>query len=538
MTEPTMNGNGTGPSVGVGEAAPPPAGGSRPGRVAAEASPMSISLRPDPPHARRLSKRMGFLALGGIGLLVIAVFYGILTRQQEAGNFGRRTGYDPDSRVLGAKDAGKLFTNPGGTAESTATSDTLEPPPLTVVQRRGVTPGAAQPRGAVEIARAGAAKQAGARPLTAAPPVTGYTGYPGRQGGGAAGGSDGNGPDGVPAGWASPAAFNNAGGPNGIDAGGLGAIKDRTREAMDAGTGINGARAGGMPTAQGDVQELAGLMNSLGGANAANAAGGGRGPQINPMSNNMISGAPRAVGGDDEAGADQDAKRSFLAAARKGADNNYVQSTRVKALSAYEVKAGWDIPAALEQEINSDLPGEIRALVRENVFDTATGQYLLIPQGSRLVGEYDSKVAFSQSALLVAWSRIIFPDGSSVDLEGMGSQDVRGRSGLRGDVNRHYGRIFGTAALSSAFSIAAVLAQTRRQQGVFTYPSSGDIAASAAGSEIARLGAAVTRRNLSIQPTIRIPTGTRFSVRVHKDLMFQEPYRPYPQPAPRPGTTK
>jgi type IV secretion system protein VirB10 len=300
---------------------------------------------------------------------------------------------------------------------------------------------------------------------------------------------------------------------------------------MDAGTGINGARmSGGIPTPEGDVQQLAGLMNAMGGAGkGAGPAGGAR---VNPMSNNVINGAsfaPRAVGGDDDGGSDQEAKRSFMAAARKGAENNYIQSTRVKSLSAFEIKAGWDIPATLEQEINSDLPGEIRALVRENVFDTASGQYLLVPQGSRLVGEYDSKIAYAQNALIVVWSRLIFPDGSSVDLEGMGSQDVRGRSGLRGDVNHHYARIFGTAALSSAFSIAAVIAQTRRQQNVFAYPSTGDIAASAAGSEIARLGAATTRRNLSIQPTITIPTGTRFSVRVHKDLMFAEPYRPYTQ---------
>jgi type IV secretion system protein VirB10 len=221
-------------------------------------------------------------------------------------------------------------------------------------------------------------------------------------------------------------------------------------------------------------------------------------------------------------------KDEFLRKFRKSGtgDDNYVQSTRVRALTPFEIKAGWDIPAVLEQEINSDLPGEIRALVRESVYDTATGRHLLIPQGSRLVGTYDSRIAYAQNALLVAWNRIIFPDGSSVDLEGMASQGIRGQSGLRGKVNNHYGRLFGTAVLSTAFSVAAVIGQTRRQT-LITVPSAQDAAASAAASEIARLGSAITRKNLNVQPTIRILTGTRFSVRVHRDLMFEAPYRPF-----------
>ena len=245
-----------------------------------------------------------------------------------------------------------------------------------------------------------------------------------------------------------------------------------------------------------------------------------------PTSANTLSGAPRDP---EEDGGGQAAKNAFLAKARQsGGVQNYVQGTRMRALSPYEVKAGWDIPAVLEQDINSDLPGEIRALVRENVFDTASGNFLLMPQGSRLVGQYDSKIAYAQNALLVVWDRVIFPDGSSIDLEGMGSQDVKGQSGLRGKVNHHYGRLFGTAALSTAFSVAAVVAQNRRQN-VFSLPSSQDVATSAAASEISRLGAAITRKNLNIQPTIRILTGTRFSVRVHKDLLFEAPYKPYPQ---------
>ena len=94
------------------------------------------------------------------------------------------------------------------------------------------------------------------------------------------------------------------------------------------------------------------------------------------------------------------------------------KSSRVRPLSKYEIKAGWDIPAVLEQALNSDLPGEIRALVRENVYDTASGNYLLDSSGSRLVGVYDSRIAYAQDAVTVVWNRVIFPDGSSIDLEG------------------------------------------------------------------------------------------------------------------------
>ena len=335
---------------------------------------------------------------------------------------------------------------------------------------------------------------------------------------------------GQPPGWDSPAAWGaGALGQTGGTGGGSGANEaasrrvDREREAMDAPTGINGAGTGKLPSAEGDI---AGLVSALGGAaSGAGPGGGGAGPRAMAPTTNTISGAPRDP---EDDGGGQAAKSAFLAKARSGGSQNYVQSTRMRALSPFEVKAGWDIPAVLEQEINSDLPGEIRALVRESVYDTASGNYLLIPQGSRLVGRYDSKVAYAQNALLVVWDRVIFPDGSSIDLEGMGSQDVKGQSGLRGKVNHHYGRLFGTAALSTAFSVAAVVAQNRRQN-VFSLPSSQDVATSAAASEISRLGAAITRKNLNIQPTIRILTGTRFSVRVHKDLLFEAPYRPYPQ---------
>src|SRR6185503_9390087 len=115
----------------------------------------------------------------------------------------------------------------------------------------------------------------------------------------------------------------------------------------------------------------------------------------------------------------QTQKEAFLAAARVRQTDDYLRSTRNAPISAYEIKAGWEIPAVLEQSLNSDLPGELKALVTSNVYDTATGRYLLIPQGSRLIGKYDSRVAYGQDGVQVAWSRVIYPDASSIDLDGM-----------------------------------------------------------------------------------------------------------------------
>jgi type IV secretion system protein VirB10 len=230
----------------------------------------------------------------------------------------------------------------------------------------------------------------------------------------------------------------------------------------------------------------------------------------------------------------QDQKEGFLSAARKKAVEDYLPATRVAPVNPFVIRAGWDIPAVLEQGINSDLPGEVRALVRENVYDTASGRYVLIPQGSRLVGRYNSQVAYGQNGLQVVWERVIFPDASSIDLAGMTGQDATGRSGFRRGVDNHYARIFGFGLLTSVFGAAAQLSQSH-SGSVLAYPSSGEIAASAAGQQMATLGAETTRRNLNVQPTIRIPPGYRFNVRINRDLAFEGPYRPTPDGASAPA---
>jgi type IV secretion system protein VirB10 len=229
---------------------------------------------------------------------------------------------------------------------------------------------------------------------------------------------------------------------------------------------------------------------------------------------------------DYEAQNAQTRKDAFLKAAQnRSAAEDYLHFTRDAPLSRYEIKAGWEIPAVLEQSLNSDLPGELKALVTSNVYDTATGQYLLIPQGARLVGKYDSRVSYGQDGVQVAWSRIIFPDASSIDLDGMLGLDSHGNAGLRDQVDRHYKRLIGMSVLSSMFMAAFAISQNRSQT-ILTYPTPGQAAETAVGQDLSMTGAQMARSNMNVQPTIKVPAGYRFTVRVNRDILFEAPYEP------------
>ena len=229
----------------------------------------------------------------------------------------------------------------------------------------------------------------------------------------------------------------------------------------------------------------------------------------------------------------QTRKEAFLVSARSQKTDDYLRSTRSAPLGTYEIKAGWEIPAVLEQNLNSDLPGDLKALVMSNVYDTATGRYLLIPQGSRLIGRYDSRVSYGQDGVQVVWDRVMFPDASSVDINGMVGLDSHGNAGLRDKVDRHYKRLFGFAAMTSMFSAAFDLSQRQTYGSGLAYPSIGDTASASVGRELSQTGAMITRRNLNVQPTIKVPVGYKFTVRVNRDILFDAPYQPMeadPQP--------
>ncbi len=201
------------------------------------------------------------------------------------------------------------------------------------------------------------------------------------------------------------------------------------------------------------------------------------------------------------------------------AAKDYLPTGRKPLVSAFEVKAGTVIPGVMIGGINSDLPGQIIGQVSEHVWDTATGRHLLIPQGSRLLGTYSNQVTRGQSRVLVGWQRIIYPDGSSLDIEGMPGVDQAGAGGFRDKVNNHYGRVFGDALLMSLFAAGIQLSQPEAQVGG-SYDSQQIVAASL-GQQLGQAGMQITQRNLNIQPTLEIRPGYRFNVMVTRDFVVR-----------------
>jgi type IV secretion system protein VirB10 len=182
--------------------------------------------------------------------------------------------------------------------------------------------------------------------------------------------------------------------------------------------------------------------------------------------------------------------------------------------SPYVVQAGTVIPAALITGIRSDLPGQVTAQVTENVYDSPTGSRLLIPQGARLIGQYDSQVAFGQSRMLLVWNRLIMPDGASIVLERQQGADAQGFSGLEDDVDYHWGQLFRAAALSTLLGIGTELGSS---------DDGSDIAKAireSAQDSVSDVGQQIVRRQLDMQPTLTIRQGFPVRVIVNRDLML------------------
>ncbi len=171
--------------------------------------------------------------------------------------------------------------------------------------------------------------------------------------------------------------------------------------------------------------------------------------------------------------------------------------------------------------IHSDLPGVITAQVAQYVWDTATGKHILIPQGTKLFGTYDSSVAFGQHRVLVAWTRLIFPDASTLALQSMPGADQAGYAGFKDKVDRHLLRIFGSAILLSAIGAGFQMSQPDASGET---PSAQQQAAAQLGQELAQVSREQIRREMDVQPTLVIRPGYRFNVMVNRDVIL-EPYR-------------
>lgn len=217
-----------------------------------------------------------------------------------------------------------------------------------------------------------------------------------------------------------------------------------------------------------------------------------------------------------------DRKDAFLKENKAG-HNWRLGSSLEPMTSPFEVKAGSLLPAILLVGINSDLPGETSALVRRNVYDSVTGRYLLVPQGTRLLGSYDNRVAYGQRRVLLAWNRLLFPDGRTMDLSGMPGADLAGASGLSDRVNSHFVRAFGHALLLSAISAGVQLSQPQ-QSADGRAPSASQIVAAALGQELSSTANALLNRELNVQPTLEVRPGYLFNVEVTADILFASPY--------------
>lgn len=194
----------------------------------------------------------------------------------------------------------------------------------------------------------------------------------------------------------------------------------------------------------------------------------------------------------------------------------------------YELRAGFVVPATLISGINSELPGQIMAQIAQNVYDTATGKHLLLPQGSRLVGAYSSDVSYGQARVLVAWQRIVFPDGKAMDIGAMPGADSAGYAGFSDQVNNHYLRLYGSALLMSAVTAGITYNQQQDQSTTgFQQPSASNAMSQALGLQLGQVTAQMIAKNLNVAPTLEIRPGYRFNVIVTKDMTFSKPYQSF-----------
>ena len=202
----------------------------------------------------------------------------------------------------------------------------------------------------------------------------------------------------------------------------------------------------------------------------------------------------------------------------------YSKYTVILPRSLLELKSGTLLPCVLISGLNSDLPGNMIAQVSENVWDTATGKYLLIPRGSRLIGTYDNQISYGQSRVLVMWSRLIFPDASSLVLDNLKGADQSGYSGFKGAVNRHWGSIISSALLVSLLGAGVELAAPT-DNGNRDNDDPRSILAENAASAVAEAMSQIIQREANRQPTIKIKPGYRFMIFVQHDIIFPRVWR-------------
>lgn len=261
--------------------------------------------------------------------------------------------------------------------------------------------------------------------------------------------------------------------------------------------------------------QLRQVQASQGGVRGSAGPGGGRSGSSAGM---ML--ASSSTSSDDEYGSYDN----------NGNGDRWSLNTKMEAPnSPYEVRTGAVIPGVMLSGINSDLPGQIMAQVSQNVYDTATGNHLLIPQGTRMVGSYSSDIGFGQEAVLVAWQRLIFPDGKALDIGAMPGADMAGYSGFRDKTNHHLWRVYGSALFMSAITAGASIATDQGNNNSIgnQQPSVSSELSAALGQQLGQVSAQIISKNLNIAPTNEIRPGYRFNIVTVKDVTFNKPYQSF-----------
>lgn len=277
--------------------------------------------------------------------------------------------------------------------------------------------------------------------------------------------------------------------------------------------------------------DLSSLSQQAGGGQQTPTQGQGQGGGQSAGMSDLYAAALRAgIGGAGGPGGmtdpnGQQGKIAFLN--QDIADAGYLRNQVVPQLSPYELKRGSMIPATLITGINSDLPGRITAQVRQNVYDSATGHRLLIPQGTKLFGRYDSQVSYGQERVLVVWTDIIFPNGSTLQIGGMAGVDVQGYGGFSDKVNNHFWKVWGSAILVAAIGTGVDMALPESNRNAFgvTQNDPTDAARRNFAETFGRVADRTIDKNMNIQPTLEIRPGYNFNILVDQDIVFPGAYQ-------------
>lgn len=212
---------------------------------------------------------------------------------------------------------------------------------------------------------------------------------------------------------------------------------------------------------------------------------------------------------------DAEKKQAYF---ERAADNQITSGARlIDPVSPYTLLTGSVVPAALITGLQSDIPGQVLAQVTQDIKDSLSGRYVLIPKGARLIGQYDNEVSFGQSRILLVWSRLILPNGKSFVLEKLSAADARGYAGLVDKVDNHWAAIVNAGALSTLLGIGTQTGNTEDESDLVRALRDG------AADSINRAGQRIVERQLSVQPTITIRPGLPVRVILSRDLVL-EPY--------------